>query len=129
LQRGNVVAGQQLVLSPGARASLPPSAQISRPDLQYYNPAAITLPGTFELGNAGRDIGPTPGAGRLDLAILRTIMLHGESNRIILRADMVNALNMVNYGIPNAGPGSFNFGQLSTVGSMRTVTASLKYEF
>jgi Carboxypeptidase regulatory-like domain len=129
LQRGNVVAGRQLVLSPADRANLRPTAQIPRPDLQYYNPAAITLPGTFELGNAGRDIGPTPGAARLDLSFLRTILLHGESNRLIIRADMVNALNMVNYGIPGAGPGSFTFGQLTTVGSMRTVTASLKLEF
>jgi hypothetical protein len=107
---------------------LPATAANPRPDLQYYNPAAINIPGTFELGNAGRDIGPTPGAVRVDLSILRTFAVR-ERSRIQFRLDMVNAFNIVNYGIPATGPTSFNFGQLTSVGAMRSVVAAVKCEF
>jgi hypothetical protein len=128
-QRANVVAGQKLILSPEERLRLPVTPQRPRPDLQFYNPAVLSQPGAYELGNAGRNIMPTPSSLTVDFAFYRIFALPFESQNISFRADLINALNIVNYGIPISTPWVPNFGILATANSMRNVTLSLKYTF
>lgn len=129
VQRANVVPGQKLVLAPEERAALPVTPQRPRPDLQYYNPSALTTAPTYELGTAGRNILPTPGSLTVDLALYRIFAMPWEGHNLSFRADLLNALNIVNYGIPTATPWAANFGILTSVNGMRTVTLSLKYAF
>ena len=67
-QRPNIVPGEPLVL---------PKSQRRNP-LRWYNPAAVQWPGPFELGNAGRNIAPTPGAVTANVGVFRRIRLPGE---------------------------------------------------
>jgi len=129
LQRPNIVPGQRIVLSDEERRRIPATAAVPHPEFLYYNPAAVSQPGPFELGNAGRNIGPTPGFGNLDLAVFRMIPL-GESRQLQLRADFLNALNLVNLGIPIPSYEFVGFyGQLVTAGQMRSITVSAKFRF
>jgi hypothetical protein len=129
LQRPNLVSGQRIVLSDEDRRRIQPTPAVPHPEFLYYNPAAVSQPGPFELGNAGRNIGPTPGFANLDLAVFRTISL-GESRQLQLRADFINALNVVNLGIPIPSYEFVGFyGQLVTAGQMRSITVSAKFRF
>jgi hypothetical protein len=123
LQRPNVVPGQRLVLSPARRKSLGYSKY------QFYNPAAVVPAGTYQLGDARRNSGPTPGIFDLDLSAAREFKLPREKGSMLFRADFANALNTVNFGIPSPDPTSTNFGQVLTTGGQRAITLSLKYTF
>ncbi len=129
LQRPNVVPGKKLVLSDQERRQIPATSAVPHPEFLYYNSAALAQPGPFELGNAGRNIGPTPGFANLDLAVFRIIPL-GEGRQLQLRGDFTNALNLVNLGIPIPSYEFVGFfGQLVTAGQMRSVTLSAKFRF
>ncbi len=129
-QRPIVVPGEKLVLSPEERQALPLD-QFPRRELQWYNPNALITPGTYELGNAGRNIGPTPGSATLNLALSRRfVMPWSEGHRLEFRADLLNALNHVNWGIPLPSPWVPSLhGQILGAGAMRTITLSLKYQY
>jgi hypothetical protein len=128
-QRPNVVPGQSLVLTPEERRNLPATPQRPRPQHVYYNPNAFSLPGPYELGNAGRNIMPTPGSLTADLAFYRIFPLPREGHNLSFRADLLNALNIVNFGIPIPTPWAPSFGQFNSANSMRVVILSLKYAF
>lgn len=130
-QRPNVVAGQNLVLTKEEREALPLD-KFPRRELQWYNPYALTTPGTYELGNAGRNIGPTPGSATLNMALFRRFVMPwgDDQHRLEFRTDMLNALNRVNWGIPLPSPWTPSLhGQVLGAGSMRTITMSLKYQY
>jgi hypothetical protein len=117
-QRPNLVPGEPLVL---------PQSQRSSP-FEFYNPAAIVWPGPYTIGDAGRNILPTPGALTENLAVFRRFPLRGEGRELIFRAESLNALNNVNLGLPSPFEGQ-GFGYFLTAGAMRTVTLSLKLRF
>jgi hypothetical protein len=129
LQRPNIIPGKSLVLSEEARMNLKPTPALPHPEFLYYDPAAISTPGPYQLGNAGRNIAPTPGMVSLDVGLFRSIPF-SEHRELLFRADFLNALNIVNLGIPIPSYEFVGFyGQLATAGSMRTVTVSLKLKF
>jgi hypothetical protein len=120
LQRPNVVPGQRIVLSDEERRRIQPTPAVPHPEFLYYNPGAVSQPGPFELGNAGRNIGPTPGFANLDLAVFRTIPI-GEGRQLQLRADFINALNVVNLGIPIPSYEFVGFYGRWSAGRMRSI--------
>jgi hypothetical protein len=129
LQRPNIVPGQSLVLSAKARQRLYPMPELPHPEFLYYDPSAISTPGPYELGNAGRNIAPTPGAVNVNLGLSRSISIR-EPLELLFRADLLNAFNIVNLGIPNPSYEFVGFyGQLVTAGEMRAITLSLKLRF
>jgi hypothetical protein len=129
LQRPNIVPGKSLVLSEDARRNLQPTPEFPHPEFLYYDPSAISTPGPYELGNAGRNIARTPGAVNLNIALFRSVPIR-EPLELLFRADFLNALNIVNLGIPNPSYEFVGFyGQLVTAGQMRAITLSLKLRF
>jgi hypothetical protein len=80
------------------------------------NPAAFTLPGVFQYGNAPREFGSARAQGQsnLDLSLIRHVKV-GEHLTIQIRAESFNAFNHVWFGPPNTQVGSQNFGVISTV--------------
>jgi hypothetical protein len=129
LQRPNIVPGRSLVLSSEARRNMQPTLEVPHPEFLYYDPAAIATPGPYELGNAGRNVAPTLGSVNLDLAVFRTFPF-SEGHEVLFRADFLNALNIVNLGIPIPNYEFTGFyGQLISAGPMRTISLSLKLRF
>ena len=129
LQRPNIVPGKSLVLSEDVRRNLQPTPELPHPEFLYYDPSAISTPGPYELGNAGRNIAHTPGAVNLNIALFRSVPIR-EPLELLFRADFLNALNIVNLGIPNPSYEFVGFyGQLVTAGQMRAITLSLKLRF
>ena len=68
---------------------------------RYFDPAAFELqaPGTF--GNVPRNSLTGPGLATLDLAFAKgTPIFNGAGGRLEFRLDIFNALNRVNFGMP-----------------------------
>jgi hypothetical protein len=129
MQRANIIPGQELLLSAAERKKILPTPAQPHPEFLIYNPAAVSQPGPYELGNAGRNILPTPGFANVDLSLQR-IFPFNEKRELQIRADLLNSFNIVNLGIPipNYEFAGF-YGQLVTAGQMRSITLSLKFKF
>jgi hypothetical protein len=87
------------------------------------NAAAFDLPDFGTIGNSGRNAFRAPGYYNVDLSLARTLAFHalGEGGRIVLRADLFNALNHANLGTPNSIAKSTSFG-LATYGRQGVTT-------
>ncbi|MCA1620218.1 MAG: carboxypeptidase regulatory-like domain-containing protein [Acidobacteria bacterium] len=83
-------------------------------------------------GNAGRNILRADGIGNLDFGIIKNTQIGGENGvRVQLRADMFNATNTRNFGIPTAAvnnPGAF-LNQWTTDGGNRRVIIGARLVF
>ena len=82
------------------------------------------------IGNAGRNILRSDGFNQVDLGIIKNTRLSGHV-RIQIRADMFNAFNSRNFGIPN---GAFNSGanflnQWATNGGNRRIVLAARLTF
>jgi hypothetical protein len=65
----------------------------------------------------------------VNLGLSRSISIR-EPLELLFRADLLNAFNIVNLGIPNPSYEFVGFyGQLVTAGEMRAITLSLKLRF
>ncbi|HWS86482.1 MAG TPA: carboxypeptidase regulatory-like domain-containing protein [Pyrinomonadaceae bacterium] len=82
-------------------------------------------------GNAGRNILRADGIGNLDFGIIKNTLVGGENGvRIQLRADMFNATNTRNFGIPTAAANSGAFlNQWTTDGGNRRVIIGARLVF
>ncbi|HEX8688386.1 MAG TPA: carboxypeptidase-like regulatory domain-containing protein [Pyrinomonadaceae bacterium] len=80
-------------------------------------------------GNAGRNILRADGIGNLDFGIIKNTRI-GETTRVQLRADMFNATNTRNFGIPTAAVNSGAFlNQWTTNGGNRRVILGARLVF
>ncbi len=81
------------------------------------------------VGNAGRNILRADGIGDLGLGLLKNIRV-SEGNQLQFRADMFNATNTRNFGIPEGRVNSTNFlNQWGTDGGKRRIILGLRYTF
>jgi Carboxypeptidase regulatory-like domain len=81
------------------------------------------------VGNAGRNILRADGIGDLGLGFLKNIRVR-EGNQLQFRADMFNATNTRNFGIPEGRVNSTNFlNQWGTNGGNRRIILGLRYTF
>ncbi len=98
------------------------------------NTAGGTGPNQGRLGSLGRNTFRGPGFHNFDMSLIKNTAIGLPSNpeRVVLqfRAEVFNAFNLVNFGLPNnvlLGPG---FGLISrTSGSSRQIQLSLKVLF
>lgn len=107
--------GQQFFRTLQCTGQLAPD---STPASPRYMPSATCE----RFGNAGRNILRADGIGNLDLGIIKNTRL-GENVRIQIRADMFNALNSRDFGIPTASvstPAAF-LNQWTTNGGNRRI--------
>jgi hypothetical protein len=82
------------------------------------------------MGNAGRNILRSDGLNQVDFGIIKNMRL-SDDVRIQIRADMFNAFNSRNFGIPN---GAFNSGanflnQWATNGGNRRIVVAARLTF
>src|SRR5262249_19666376 len=81
------------------------------------------------VGNAGRNILRADGIQNLDFGILKNTTLF-EGHRVQFRADMFNATNTRNFGIPDGVVTSAGFlNQWATNGGNRRIVLGLRYTF
>jgi hypothetical protein len=81
------------------------------------------------IGNAGRNTLRADGIQNIDFGILKNTTLF-EGHRLQFRADMFNATNTRNFGIPNGTVTSANFlNQWATNGGNRRIVLGLRYTF
>jgi hypothetical protein len=80
----------------------------------------------------GRNTFFLDGTKTVDFGIAKIFRMPWEGHRIMLRADMFNALNHVQYGFPSALISNTNFGAITGVAtsySPRNVLVSLRYQY
>ncbi len=97
---------------------------ISRAAFQRLN--VQTQAGQF--GNAGRNIARGPAYANVDLALVRDFPL-AAATRLQFRAEVFNALNRANFGLPVADLNSPNFGRIFSAGPPRLMQFALKLMF
>ena len=79
-------------------------------------------------GNAPRNLLDGPGYKVVDLAISRTVPVHGTA-RLTFRVEATNAFNLVNLGQPGNAVGSATFGVIRTANAMRKVQLGIRLSF
>jgi hypothetical protein len=95
---------------------------------RWIDTSCFVVPANFFIGNSGRNIIIGPGNRNWNLGISRTFRIH-EQHALFFRAEMFNAFNHTNLGIPALSLGSANFGQINNSGPARRVQMALKYNF
>jgi hypothetical protein len=102
---------------------------------QFFRPLLCTGPLTNpattceRFGNAGRNILRADGIGNLDFGIIKNTQI-GENVRVQFRADMFDATNTRNFGIPTAAVNSGAFlNQWTTDGGNRRIILGARLVF
>lgn len=95
---------------------------------QWFNTGAFTANAIGTFGNSGKNVLRGPRYFDADLAILKTAPLK-EGVSLQFRAEFYNALNNVNFGMPDTGLTDSAFGQLTYAMSPRILQFSLKALF
>lgn len=132
LVRGNLgaTAGNGAYQSERANATGEPVSLVNPTAIEFFNAAAFTVPAAGEFGNAGRDTIPGPGRVNFNMALDRFVTVSQEKGmRLDFRVQASNAFNTVNYTGLATVVNSTNFGRITSAGSMRTLTASLRFRF
>jgi hypothetical protein len=90
------------------------------PDAVRYGGRAFVVAPSYTFGDAGRNILAGPASASVDLAVGRNLRLGGE-RRLELRAEVYNALNRTNYGLPESFVDRPTFGQSVSAAAPRQV--------
>jgi len=81
------------------------------------------------LGNIGRNILRADGIGNLDLGLIKNTRI-SETRNLQFRAELYNATNSRNFGIPQGRVNSADFlNQWGTDGGSRRIVLALRYVF
>jgi hypothetical protein len=111
----------------GLPVSLP---RADRSTLDFFNTAAFALPASGQLGTAGRDTITGPGMVNFNMSLGRFFTFSREKNlRARFSIDTSNTFNHPNYTGIATTISAQNFGWVTSVGSMRAVTLSLRFNF
>ncbi|HTM49220.1 MAG TPA: hypothetical protein VL285_11080, partial [Bryobacteraceae bacterium] len=114
--RPNVVAGSSLY--PGERALL-----------QYFNPAAFSVPASFTYGNASYNLLWGPGQWTWDMSLAKHTALQERVN-LELRLDAFSAFNHPTFGNPNANiTNTAAVGRITSAGGGRSVQIGARLTF
>ncbi|HZH89713.1 MAG TPA: carboxypeptidase-like regulatory domain-containing protein [Pyrinomonadaceae bacterium] len=99
------------------------------PDSTAAQPRFLPTATCERFGDAGRNILRADGIGNLDFGIIKNTRL-AENVRLQLRADMFNATNTRNFGIPTAAVNSSGFlNQWTTNGGNRRIIVGARLVF
>jgi len=97
--------------------------------LQCNGPLTVAATTCERFGNAGRNILRADGIGNLDFGIIKNTRI-AENVRVQLRADMFNATNTRNFGVPTATANSGAFlNQWTTNGGNRRIIIGARLVF
>jgi outer membrane receptor protein involved in Fe transport len=112
----------------GRGVNLPVSSTISLPRAAFR---ALTI-ADFNTPLVGRNTFFSDGVKNIDFGITKIFSLPWEGHKLTLRADMFNAFNHVQYGIPSASIANTNFGAITGTSALylpRQVLVSLRYQY
>jgi hypothetical protein len=95
-----------------------------------FNTSCFVTPATGYFGNAGRDVIYGPGVDNWDLGFQKFFPLHSEQRKLEFRAEMFNAFNHTQFGLPNGNSGAgVNFGRVASAASPRLMQMGMKLLF
>ena len=97
--------------------------------VRWFNTAAFTIPQAGEFGNAGRNTIDGPGSWTINLNLARAFTVGREGQRLLLMLRSNNVLNHPNYRGLNTTVNSTGFGQVTSVGGMRSLQLNIRYIF
>jgi hypothetical protein len=96
---------------------------------EWFNTAAFAIPSQYTFGNAGRNILFGPGLCTVDTSLARRFHV-GERSTIVVEAQAFNALNRVNFQMPqNFVDVPSTFGRIFSANSPRQIQFALRYSF
>jgi len=98
-----------------------------RPE-RWFDTSAFALPAPFTFGTARRNSVLGPGLTNLDLVVSKTWNVAG-TRQLELRWEVFNALNTVNFDLPNRTYGTANFGRIFSAKSPREMQFGAKFTF
>lgn len=111
----------------GLPVALPAS---ERTPARYINPSAFTLPPAGQFGNAGRNTIPGPGMIDFDVELQRTFLLSREKGvRATFEVQAENVLNTPNFSGLSTVVNASDFGRITSVRPMRTLSFQLRVRF
>jgi hypothetical protein len=87
--------------------------------LLAFDTSCFVIPPTGYFGNAGRDVIYGPGVNNWDVGFQKFFPLGSEHRRLEFRAEMFNAFNHAQFGLPNGVTGGANFGRVASAGAPR----------
>jgi hypothetical protein len=94
----------------------------------FFNTAAFSIP-SGEYGNAGRNTIPGPGSSMVNLSMRKSFRLDENNRRLDISWQIQNLLNHPNWGGVSTTVNALNFGQVTSVRAMRSMTADLRIRF
>ena len=95
---------------------------------EFFNIAAFSIP-AGQVGDAGRNIIPGPGSSTLNMSVRKGFRLDENSRRLDLSWQVQNLLNHPNWSSVSATVNTLNFGQVTGVRAMRSMTFNLRLRF
>jgi trimeric autotransporter adhesin len=129
----SVACGTAGTLRPNLNAGVPITAGGGSLK-QWFNPAAYSEPSANSVypcevfGNAPRNSIAGPGTITNNMALSKTMNL-GETRSMEIRATINNAFNTVQYSGVDTNVASPTFGQVTSVGSMRSFQFTARFRF
>jgi outer membrane receptor protein involved in Fe transport len=86
----------------------------------------------FDTPIVGRNTFFLDGVKTIDFGIMKIFSMPWEGHKLTLRADLFNAFNHVQYGVPSASLANTNFGAITGVATQylpRNIQVSLRYQY
>jgi outer membrane receptor protein involved in Fe transport len=112
----------------GRSVSLPATSTISLPRSAFRG---LTIADSNAV-LVGRNTFFSDGVKNIDFGIAKIFSMPWEGHKVTLRADMFNAFNHVQYGIPSASLANTNFGAITGAAvqyAPRNIQVSLRYQY
>ena len=95
---------------------------------RWFNTDAFAQPAPFTFGNSGRGILRGDGIVNFDMSLAKNVSL-GAPRSLQVRAELFNAFNHSNFGLPGHTLGAPNFGVVSDASGGRTIQLGLRAVF
>jgi len=105
-----------------------PRSGIAQSRLQWFNGGAFAQPARGTFGTSGRNILNGPGEATMNLSLFRSISIR-EGIKLQLRGEFFNALNKVNFGLPNSQVGNASYGVIQSASPGRVIQLGAKLSF
>ncbi len=99
-----------------------------RTSMKFFNTAAFATPSGL-YGNAGRNTIPGPGSSVLNLSVRKSFRLDENNRRLDFSWQVQNLLNHRNWGGVSTTINALNFGQVTSVRAMRSMSMNLRIRF
>lgn len=94
------------------------SGALPNPTIQeWFDPAAFAAPGTYNYGNAGRNILTGPTTKQIDFSVFKNFVFTEDgTKRLQFRAEAFNLFNTPQFNNPNAQIGNLGVAQITSAG-------------